>query len=1260
MNEHDLRKALAIVGGRVRIATDTLTPNVAALLRTTYGGAPIAIEAAHPGPGDGSNGAVVVRGTSTFLNVKDAPVELHAHVDSAGNAQLLLKYDVLGDRSAPGSWKFSHSFPTLPKVVDWTRPMNDSNTAPLDELPFFDASFFVVSQAQHAPVFDVPLAPGINFVGHLMPTGIDVVEFLLSGAGTMTVYGTVNPAETASTLPALRPAEYAWSSTAVPPDITLQAALTGTHSVGRLQLDKLSFRLYSPASQAWLEKHPTYQPVFGYSAKLAIPSAHITVDVFAALELGATEMILFGNFTGVTLGKLAGLADIAGTSDLIAQLPDSVKSAGDALGKLELMNAGLSISLANSKLALGWVSLTVGMPELRWNVWADHFEIDSIACRFLVTDPFKALANDSPRAQRLGVTFYGAMKIEGVPVDIVATNDDGFVVYAELGAAQTIPLKSLMEKYVPGVPPPGDLTVDKLRVSVAPGKSYAMAMSMAQQPHPWIIPLGPKQLTVSDVTLSFVYPTGGPAGGSFAGTIALGKAATLAIDWTIPGPVVLKAALPHISLTDLAREIANVGNLTLPPSFPELALNNSTVSLTRQSSAAGAEYDFRLATTVAIGDAANLKFAAVVLKSPQSTGFAAGIWTGAWPHGKTGWSPGSLWQPLSALTIESAGLFICSVAPSAAQLRTIVPTSDVPALLQQKFELKAGVNFYASMRLQGSVAVLRQLFGDIRFDLFAALGTDRSTALVARVDFDQNKGAFTFHDFTLAWNSTSSANVDIAAAAAGTLSIGGESLRFVVAGRVSSDGSAALGLSVQDWVHPFGYQRLVVQRFGVELALSPAGVTIELDGTFEFKTKDDKAFLFAVAGAITDFEAPTAIAFALKSESPGKLLKISEVIEGITTIDVTSFDTPAGFTPWALEVRIIDLFLAIEELSFWAVLVDRVQIAGKTYTKGFGFRGSVTLFGKPVVLYVEVEEAQKKFAGSAEFPESIVLGKVLTLSRPTGPKFAAANVLAGTGVAAGKGPVLAVSSYIDEQHPNYLLVAAHVELFDIIKADIYGKATNDGMQFSYDLAAGTAGQGAWAAQHIDILVSREKLAFGANVSYQVGLKNVSLGGFEIFPGLSVPRISLPDFHIKLAASVGATASPPKFHLGGSLDFEFMGLSLSPSFTLDLDLANAPSELAKIGPLLLAWIEDHLKELLKSLLNVFAKFEEWVKKNFEAFKDAAKAVAKVLSDVFGKGEDAAREVLHALGYAQSAIEDAVSSVYALAKKACAASQAVSKL
>lgn len=229
-----------------------------------------------------------------------------------------------------------------------------------------------------------------------------------------------------------------------------------------------------------------------------------------------------------------------------------------------------------------------------------------------------------------------------------------------------------------------------------------------------MISLGPKDLIISDLSLMLMYPSGGPIQGSFAGTIALDTVATLSIAYDVPGPLIIRANLPKIGLTDLAREIASVTDLPFPPGFPEIDLLDSFVQFTRDTTGgAAATYDFILRTTVAIGSTTN-------------------------------------------------------------------------------------------------------------FNLMALVLTDESTMLIAHLGSNYSKGAFTFNGFDPAWESTGTSNASVSATARGTVDVDGNKLSLAVTGAVTTDGTARLALAVVDWVHPFGYQRLIVRQFAIAVALADA------------------------------------------------------------------------------------------------------------------------------------------------------------------------------------------------------------------------------------------------------------------------------------------------------------------------------------------------------------------------------------------------------------------------------------------------------
>jgi hypothetical protein len=1251
-----LKNALKIADGKVTIGIGTLTPNIDKLINDVYGGNPIVLSEAAPADGNADGSVVAIGGRSSLLNAENVGVGATFVVDESGNAQALLRYTLIDGQPADGGWKFSKSFPSLPTVVDWSKQMPQPTTIPLDGLNLSNASFVISSRAQQDPVSRVDLQSGINFVGDMKIDGIvGQIESLIGSSDSVKLHGAIRVPASNGATQALGDDQYPWAVPGGVAGILLQALLGHNATFGKLVFGGLVFRIYSPTSQTWLEANPSYSPVLAYTGQLSVPSASLTLDVAAELAVGATDLLIAGNFTGFSIANLASLADIAGSNSLITSMPDQIKSAGDILGQLEVTHAslGLDLNLSAKKFEVTSASVTVGMPNLKWQVFENHFVIDSIVSSFSVTSPF-----DSAQRQ-IAVSVFGKVEIEGVLINITSASTEQFTVYTELGSSLTIPLKDLMMTYVPGVPPPSDLTVNTLSLSIAPQKQYSMAVSMAQEPNPWTLPLGPTTLTVSDVSLYFIYPQGGPLGGSFSGTIALGSVASMSMTYTIPGSVVLNASLPRIGLTDLAREVAGATSLPFPAGFPDISLVDSSVRFSRDSSSGSAAYAFLVRSTASVGGTAGLNLGALIAKSGSQTGFAVGIWTPKWAPEK-GWSPGSLWQPLSALEIDSAGLVISTLTPDDATKGQLIPLTDVPALSQDKFKIVGGVTFFATLRLTtGSVSVLRGIFGDsATFDLYASYEKDtKTTTLIAHLS-SGDKSAFAFSDIDLIWESVSTVSASISLSASGRLSISGEQLDYSVTGKISTDGTARLALNVRDWVHPFGYDRLIVKNFGIAIALAD-GVVISLQGTFQFTTKQKKDFLFGVAGAILDFEAPSALAFQLASTSPGQTLRIGEILEGVTTIDI--YDLPPGtnVVPWILEIKLLDLFLEIKELAFWAVVVDEVEIGGVTYKKGFGIRGLIALFGVKVSLYLEVRQAEKMFAGSAEFPDEVRLGEVLLLSRPSTIDFDSKRDLAQSAPLAltPKGPVLAVSSQIDTTHKYYLYVAAHLQFFDIFRADILGQATDDGVAYVLDLQAGTSGQGAWAAQRTTLLVSREQLAFSASLAYDFGLNNVTLGGFDLFGTLPIPAVRLPDFRFAVNGNIGAGLLPPKFGIGGGVKFQFMGLDLDESFQINLELTNAPKSLGDFGAILLAWIKENLENMLKSVLDVAQKFADWVKENFEKFKNFANQVAQVLKDVFNEATaDAVKALMAGIGWAADVVSEAVDTAY----KICAMTQALVSL
>lgn len=590
MNYTQLRNALKLDGGSLTVSANTLTPSIAALLAECNVGQPLIITNASAGPGDDVNETVVIRGQSNFLNVVNLPVEVRGTIDRDGNAQIFLKY------SLPDDWHFSDSFPTLPKVVDWSKTTDDAVTIPLDELPLSNSYFVVVSQKQTEPEFQVELKPGINFVSSVGPADmLKIVESVFGHSLPFNVYGNIRLPKPADMTPALYPSQFPWDLESSAPGILLQAGLGLETAIGPMKFADLFLRIYSPTTDEWLQENDTYKPVMAFTGKLKVPSANLELGVVAPIEPGSTELLLLGNFKGVSVAKLEDLIDLAGTGDLTSRLPDQLKQAGNALGKLELTHAAISRSLDASEPGISWVSFTIGLPERKWQIWDDHFEIDSLVCRFEETDPFNrapAAGSGGPsNRSKFQVSVTGSFKIEGVPLNVRASNRDGFTAYAELASKQTIPLTRLMQTYVPGVPAPGDLTIDTLRVSVEPHKSYSMVLAISDA---WKIPFGTSDLSVDDVYLSIQHTDGNDDVKLYGDLNIAG--AQVAIDashhdgsWKLQGKTDDQQS---ISFTHLLDELLKPCGISVPSNLPAGVLDLSFKNLSIAYDSASKDFHF--------------------------------------------------------------------------------------------------------------------------------------------------------------------------------------------------------------------------------------------------------------------------------------------------------------------------------------------------------------------------------------------------------------------------------------------------------------------------------------------------------------------------------------------------------------------------------------------------------------------------------------------------------------------------------------------
>ncbi|MCY4045395.1 MAG: hypothetical protein OXE99_09965 [Cellvibrionales bacterium] len=569
MNFDALKSALTLDNqGTLTIEKGQFTPNIDTLIAQCYfniynnNQTGIAI---HNAAITVNNGSIDVSGSATFLktNITATGANLNVsgtfRVDDSGDVQLLLRYALLSDAPGPNDWKFSDTFADMPVVTDYDKPVNESSILFLDEFYLYGAGFVVSSQALTADenTWNVPLIAGINFVSDLKPQGIlGIIESTFNQAQPLVVSGPIYLPQISEVIPPREPFVFPWQNTGVEslPGIHLKVKLADL-DIGNNAFKDVYLQIYTPVSQDWLTANASQTPLICFTGGFNFSSDQdVSMDLVAEYQPGAQDLYLVGVGHGLSIKNLAEMAHLTGGDDSSSALPDTLEPLVSALSAIELQSIGLGLSLGSFPPSINYAMFSIGLSDVDWQIWEGHFAITDLGCRFEVFNPFDRIT------RQMEVTLIAKTELEGHELDIYASSRDRFTFYANLENA-TIPLSSMMSNLGVDLPKPSDLTIDSLRVGIAPGRSYSLALFMARTPNTWKIDLGPKTLAISDVTASVSYPKGGPVAGSFGGTLSIDDIGSFTCHYSLTGELMAYSYIPTISLDGLIDALS----LVLPP-----------------------------------------------------------------------------------------------------------------------------------------------------------------------------------------------------------------------------------------------------------------------------------------------------------------------------------------------------------------------------------------------------------------------------------------------------------------------------------------------------------------------------------------------------------------------------------------------------------------------------------------------------------------------------------------------------------------------
>ncbi len=1317
---------------QLQIASDTLTPNIGDLIDYCYANQPITVNSASVKEIDNENSTITISGTSDFLNVPKLAVEIHFSIDEHADVQLVLRYQVLGDTAGVNDWKFSKSFPEMPKVVDETQDyffdrqkgtITYPEKYPLDDYYFYNAYFVVVSSPQIDTSSQKPLKWGINFVSKMRPEGaLGIAKNVFGFNLEIDVYGTIrvprqedNPEQLLTHYKgSQKQFQFPWTIaddfTYGLPGILLQVDL-GVHFTpikDKLDLRAEKFYIYSPTNLKWNIADANPQLLFSkaYTGKIALPEANIEVDILIPDTEGYSSTIVIAHFEGVSVANIAHLSGITGGDSPLEHLPSQIKEIGHELGKLTLENASFEIDYDDiTDVKISYFNFTMGMPDLNWVVWKDHFEIQTISVEFDVANPMatkKSIAAEeaagiTPNERTISVKMRGTMELEQVPFNVFATKEGDFEVFAEIEGNQTLPLKSLVQKYFKGLTPPGDLTIDTLRFGAKGSHEYSFAMAMADKPNSWVIPIGGRKFEAYDVYMSAAYDQTDGTSGTIGGTIAFDDIATLYLQYTSPGNITIKSYLEEISIKKLLKTLG-ADQLPVPKAF-DLDLKNNTLLLEEASDS----YTFQLATEVS--DFGTL--ALQLQKNGAQTGAAFGLnMTTGHPFNLPGLSELKAFSNM--LTLENFLIVVSSFDAPAFQFpglanfgNPMLSSTSIPMPKGSTGVIK-GLNIHALWTLDDedkALSLLRKI-----------LGLDPSLDVTLQVSENptENSRLYLKYDTKIEKHHELSCQFGFAM-------IGGDPELFLegilhtkiqkhtcifdiamslLANGIyfagSMEGTIGFeGIQLSNLAFALGFDWECIPSIGIAATIDTkdfdSSIAVLFDsidpqkslmaGSISDISLADIVEMFVHAeekalGIDTEVSLPSGIehilnAISLSGTHPFKMpLDLVESLNHMDLEKVSAAFLQHGNTTipssqssvllvinepgkrWSLTDKVNNMRhyeitadkkeITVAQNAQIYICPERSQMGDMVFQEGFFLTGGLTIFGLSWESQIEINKSKGIAAESA-------INKALVIYK--------ADFFKLSDFSGKTGPSFSFSTYTrpeikdeDLRSPHFCLSGQLRTLGMDHKALVM--ATKNGMSFEIDstetlslpekILSGSINMDFNLHGAFDSITN-----FDAGATMDIHLKgSLHLGKIKLFNKINVDFGTI-ELDLDVSGSIDMGYDGKEVFIKFKGDFEFM--SSEHHFNLELDLKSA--NIKKAGE----WVLDELKDILEKAYKTAEEWMEDIGKGFVTIAKGAEQAAHVLKEGFEKADKEAMHLLHEAGHNFEEIGSALKNIYGTAEK-----------
>lgn len=757
----------------------------------------------------------VVRGTATFLNVRDMSVTLAGDGDDASTRLRLQAVDV------PDTWRFTDSVKSVPQY--WASGPDEFGLELKDSffsrLRILSPSFVITTDSSD----DGTEQPGLNLFGTLMldrefegGLAVNVLRWIGEGAG-LPLRGTISLSEAKR-----------------PPAIDLRATLDPN-----LKFDLGSLRL----EETFIRMRTVMPPGTGYAVTQMALAGTISIGtpnpmrmtISAELAADMPQFVFIGESEDRSFSLGNGLTDIEsllGLSGGTLSLPPGL----NALSALYVRRVGFSISAIDASLQ--YVTLTVALPlDPPWDTPVPKLSIAEVETGWTVYfDQEKMIEGYVAGVFRIG-------KTAPADIDVTATFPD-FRIEGRFDADTSNPISVTdgITHFI-DVPDLPRIDIDDLYVAARPGAGELQVSGTLSSD--WTVPIG-TLTTFSLTSVYFAVERSAKAGfsGSIGGRASIGSA-TFDASYSFPGNnFVIGGKIPAIRLGELISTLSN-NTIALPEGL-NFTLENSETAITKS----GNDYVFFLRTDVR--DIGTLFFQ---IQRTGSAGWGAAVGVDLSVVKKLGDVPGFGFMNAIDLTFRRMALVLSSVdlpsgftfpdlttydatAPAAAGKVTIPSGIGTP---------KRGINAYAQFAFGDRAATAHEPLLKLYdfFNLQSVLldvavqvsygGGDLSALLLAGVAvdgkygigggnprFNMNLAAYLAIEFGTGGSAALYLRGLLKLDTPGTTT--GEKLTFAMELGLQPNGFYIAASMTGTWTNPFGIEGLSVGDAGLMVGLNWEGI----------------------------------------------------------------------------------------------------------------------------------------------------------------------------------------------------------------------------------------------------------------------------------------------------------------------------------------------------------------------------------------------------------------------------------------------------